>query len=71
MVAGLLERTVSPERALALRARAPAALKARFRARVEPPALSAELREDLAEELRDDVERLRAFTGQAFAGWSL
>jgi Sulfotransferase domain len=71
VVAGLLERTVSADRALALRTHAPAALKASFRARVEPPALSADLRERLTEELREDVKRLRAFTGRAFAGWSL
>ena len=71
VVAGALRRTLSPERAQALRAHAPAALKAPFRTRIERPALSPALREQLAEELRGDVEQLRAHTGQAFAGWSL
>ena len=71
MVAGALRRTLTPEQAQTLRAHAPAVLKAPFRTRVEPPSLSPALREQLAEELRGDVERLRAHTGQAFAGWSL
>jgi len=71
VVAGALRRTLSPERAQALRAHAPAVLKAPFRTRVEPPAISPALREQLTEELRGDVEQLRAHTGQAFAGWSL
>jgi Sulfotransferase domain len=36
-----------------------------------PPVLRPEVRERLAEELRDDVDSLRSYTGLAFAGWSL
>jgi len=71
LVGGALRRALSPERAQVLRARAPAALKAPFRTAVERPILSPKLRAQLADELRDDVERLRAHTGQAFAAWSL
>jgi hypothetical protein len=71
VVAGALRRTLSPERAQALREHAPAALKARLRTPVEAPVLAPELRDELTEELREDVEQLRAHTGQAFAGWSL
>jgi hypothetical protein len=38
---------------------------------VERPTLPAELRGRLSAALKDDVERLRAYTGQAFAGWSV
>jgi hypothetical protein len=71
VVAGALLGALGAERALGLRSRAPVGLKAPFRRRIQPPGLSAQLREQLAEELRGDVERLRAHTGQAFAGWSL
>jgi hypothetical protein len=46
-------------------------LKAPFRTEVEAPVLSAAVREELADELVSDVERLRAHTGLAFDGWSL
>jgi hypothetical protein len=35
------------------------------------PGLRPEVREQLAEELRDEVERLRSYTGQPFATWTL
>jgi hypothetical protein len=70
-VARVLRGTLGRERAQALRGRAPAALKAPFRTRIEQPALSAEVHAELREELRDDVERLRSHTGLALAGWSL
>jgi len=38
---------------------------------VEQPILSEYLRQELVDVLRDDVEKLRAFTGCAFAEWSL
>ena len=36
-----------------------------------PPRLTARLRERLAEALRDDAERLRAFAGREFPGWTV
>jgi hypothetical protein len=70
-VSTLLERTLGPARSQALRERAPQALKAPFRYELGPTVLSEPLRKVLEEELRDDVERLRAHTGLAFSGWSL
>jgi len=70
-VSALLERTLGPRGSQALRARTPAALKSPFRQEVAPPVLTDELRAKLEEELRDDVERLRAHTGLAFSGWSI
>ena len=70
-VSSLLVRTLGSRRSHALRARAPAALKLPFRYEVEPPVLPDELRAELEEELRGDVERLRAHTGLAFSGWSI
>jgi Sulfotransferase domain len=70
-VSTLLERTLGPARSQALRERAPQALKSPFRYEAEPAALSAELRAELEDELREDAERLRAHTGLAFAGWSV
>jgi hypothetical protein len=66
-----LERAVGQERARAVVRRVPAPLKAPFRPVAEKPAVTPELRERLENELRPDVERLRAHTGQRFAGWSL
>jgi hypothetical protein len=40
-------------------------------ASVVRPVVSDELRAELAGRFADDVARLRAFTGQAFAGWSM
>jgi len=70
-VSSLLERTLGPRGSHAVRARTPAALKAPFRYEADAPVLPDELRTALADELRDDVARLRAHTGLAFAGWSL
>jgi Sulfotransferase domain len=70
-VSTLLERTLGPARSQALRERAPQAIKSPFRYEVEPAVLPGPLRAELEEELREDVERLRAHTGLAFAGWSL
>jgi hypothetical protein len=42
-----------------------------LRASVVRPVVSDELRAELAGRFADDVARLRAFTGQAFAGWSM
>jgi hypothetical protein len=39
--------------------------------RVERPQLSSELRTELAETLKPEVERLRELTGKPFANWSL
>jgi hypothetical protein len=38
---------------------------------LEPPVLPDDLREELERELGDEVQRLRAHTGLAFAGWSV
>src|SRR5438105_6519641 len=70
-VVSVLERTLGPARTQRLRERAPAAVKAPFVHQVERPQLDDGWRERLADELRDDVERLRAHTGLALAGWSL
>lgn len=70
-VSRALSRALGPARATALAARAPSALKEPFRTRVERPVVDDALRERLAAELRGDVDRLRAHTGLAFAGWSL
>jgi hypothetical protein len=70
-VLGGLRRALGSERTSAVLARAPAGLKAPFRQAVERPALSEAVRARLEDELRGEVERLRAHTGQAFAGWSV
>ena len=70
-VLGGMRRALGSERASAVLAHAPAALKAPFRRAVERPVLSAEIRTRLEHELRPEAERLRAHTGQAFAGWSV
>ena len=70
-VSTALDRALGPARAQVLRERAPRALKARLREPTEPPVLDDVLREELAEELRPQVERLRAETGLQFSGWSL
>ena len=70
-VSAALERTLGPARSQALRERAPQALKSPFRYDMGPAVLPGALRAELEEELREDVERLRAHTGLAFAGWSL
>ena len=43
----------------------------RFGKRVERPVLTPELTAELEEIFRPEVERLRAFTGQDFSGWSV
>lgn len=70
-VSSLIGRTLGARRSQALRARAPAVLKAPFRYEVKPPVLPSELRAELEDELSGDVERLREHTGLAFAEWSL
>jgi hypothetical protein len=42
-----------------------------LREATEPPVLDDALREELAGELRPQVERLRSETGLSFPGWSL
>jgi len=71
MLSSIAQRTLGQSGAQALRAHAPRALKSAFKSEVEPPALPSDLREELERELRDEVERLRAHTGLAFAGWSV
>lgn len=71
LVVARLERALGSSRADAIVGAAPRALKAPFRRVVDPPAIGPELFDRLADELRPDVERLRAQTGEAFAGWSL
>jgi hypothetical protein len=51
--------------------RSPSRVRTLLRRSGEAPALTPELRERLENELRPDVERLRARTGQRFAGWSI
>jgi hypothetical protein len=70
-VLGGLQRSIGSGRTSAVLARTPAVLKAPFRRTVERPVASAAVRARLESELRRDVERLRAHTGQAFAGWSI
>ena len=70
-VSSALDRTLGPRAAQALRTRAPAPLKAPFRHEVGAPVLPGPLREELEEELRPEVDRLRAHTGLALAGWSI
>jgi hypothetical protein len=70
-VLGGLHRSLGPERTSAILARTPAVLKTPFRRTVDRPAVSEPVRARLERELRDDVERLRAHTGQAFGGWSI
>jgi sulfotransferase family protein len=67
----VLERTLGPTMAQRVRQRAPAAVRAPFVYDVRRPEPDEEWRERLAEELGDDLERLRAYTRLAFAGWSL
>ena len=48
------------------------AMAERRNASPEPaPRLGARLRQRLAETLRDDAERLRAFAGRTFPGWTV
>jgi hypothetical protein len=63
--------TLGPKTAHAIASNAPEALKARFRRPIERPVVEGALRERLVAELEDDVRRLRAHTGLAFAEWSL
>jgi sulfotransferase family protein len=42
-----------------------------FSRKLEPPALDAELRRSLADVFREDVARLREYTGLEFATWSI
>jgi hypothetical protein len=70
-VSHALDRTLGPARAQVVRERAPRALKSRFRSATALPVLGDDLREELADELRPEVERLRAETGLPFSGWSL
>jgi Sulfotransferase domain len=70
-VSQLTEKVIGRRAAQRLRERAPAALKSRLQVPVGRPEVSSELRAELEHELRPEVERLRTFTGLAFAGWSL
>jgi hypothetical protein len=71
VVLGGLYRSLGPERTSALIARTPTVLKTPFRRTVARPVVSETVRARLESELREDVRRLRAHTGQAFAGWSI
>jgi Sulfotransferase domain len=66
-----LDRVVGPALAKGVRERAPRVLKRPFRYESPTPALPGEVRAKLEDELRDDVSRLRAHTGLAFAGWTV
>jgi hypothetical protein len=67
----VLDRALGPAGARALRKRAPDGLKTPFRHEAAPPVLPDELRAKLEDEVRDDVAKLRAHTGLAFAGWTV
>jgi len=71
VLSSVLDRTLGGHRAQALRARAPRTLKSAFVTELEPPVLPSALRDELERELSGEVERLRAHTGLAFAGWSV
>lgn len=71
VLSGVLRQAVGPERAQAVKARAPASLKRPFRKEIERPRLEGTAREELEAELRGDVELLRRHTGLAFAGWTI
>ena len=66
-----LDLTLGRRRTLAVRTRAPAFVKRRFRTPYERPIPSLATRNRLEAELRTEVEELRRHTGLAFAGWSL
>ncbi|MDX6449031.1 MAG: hypothetical protein QOD08_1494 [Gaiellaceae bacterium] len=71
VLAAALRQTVGPERAQAIKARAPGALKRPFRKKIERPTLDRSTRAELEAELRDDVQELRRHTGLAFSGWTI
>jgi hypothetical protein len=71
LVLRILHQTLGTNAALAVRRAAPAAVTGRFRTRPERPVPSPALRARLEDELREDVERLRAHTGLALSGWSI
>jgi len=66
----VLDRALGPAWAKAVRRRTPQGLKAAFRHEAPRPVLPDEVRAKLEDELRDDVAKLRAHTGLAFAGWT-
>jgi hypothetical protein len=70
-VLGGLQRSLGATRTSAVLARTPTVLKTRFRRTVDRPVVTEAIRTRLERELRGDVERLRAHTGQAFDGWSI
>jgi hypothetical protein len=70
-VLGGLHRSLGARRTSAVLARTPTVLKRRFRRTVDRPVVTEAIRARLERELRADVERLRAHTGQAFDGWSI
>jgi sulfotransferase family protein len=71
VLAGALDRLVGRERARRLRGLVPDSAKRHFAIRLERPQVTVDLRAQLEETLGPEVERLRALTGQRFAGWSL
>ena len=70
-VLGGLHSSLGARRTSAVLARTPTVLKRRFRRTVDRPVVTEAIRARLERELRADVERLRAHTGQAFDGWSI
>lgn len=54
-----------------IRGALPGPVRRAFSAPLEPPAVDAAMRERLAAYYAEDASRLRAFTGQAFAGWGV
>jgi hypothetical protein len=69
---GLLDRALGPRLGLHLRTRAPDFLARPLvrRSQVPDVTLPSELRTALVEHFRPDTERLRTYTGEAFADWS-
>jgi sulfotransferase family protein len=66
-----LTAAIGSRRMVAVRRRVPRPLYLAFSEPIEPPEIDPELRGRLVDYYSDDVARLRSFTGQAFASWSL
>lgn len=68
----VLDAVLGRHRSLRLRARTPAAVSRRLRTRLAPTGeVTPQLRATLAEALREEADRLRGLTGDAFESWSV
>lgn len=70
-VSAMLDHALGARLAQAVREHGPVLLKDRFRETAPASELPPRLRAELADELRPEVERLRAYSGLPLAGWSL